>query len=250
MLKIKILYSIIIPHFNTPKLLDICLNNLLKQKYDLNSFEIIVVDDGSNKIPNQIIKKYKSKFRNFLFYRCPKNKGPGNARNIGIKNSNGQYLFFLDCDDSLDVNALQYLKRIIIKKKYEIISFNYKLKNKINKKFMRNDVNLFNVHKIQFVNLFISMNYNNSVIFSIYKKDFLIKNKIKFKNGFHEDILFFFKVFFISKSNFFFNKNLYIKHDRKNSIINTFSKNHIHDYLNSWLEVKKILINYYGKELF
>ena len=71
------------------------------------------------------------------------------------------------------------------------------------------------------------MNYNNSVIYSIYKKKFLINNIIQFKSGYHEDILFFFKVFFTAKLKFIYNENLYIKYDTKNSIVNTFSLYHI-----------------------
>ena len=142
MLKSKILFSIIIPHYNSPKLLKRCLNNLLNQKYNLSLYEVLVVDDGSYKKPDQIIKNYSSKFNNFSFYRYSVNKGPGYARNIGIKKSNGYYILFLDCDDSLENKALNKLTKIINKKKYDLISYDYKLNDFREKKNMRNDINI------------------------------------------------------------------------------------------------------------
>ena len=65
------------------------------------------------------------------------------------------------------------------------------------KTYMRNDGKILNVSKSKFIKLFLSMNYNNSAIFSALERKFLLKNDIFFKPGIHEDILFFFKIFFI-----------------------------------------------------
>jgi len=110
---------------------------------------------------------------------------------------------------------------------------------------MRNDADILNVNKKNFIKLFLEMNYNNSVIFSIFKRSFINKNKLKFKKGYHEDILFFFMSFFYSKSRFFLNENLYIKNNIENSIINTFSIKHIDDYMNSWLDIYNFLKIHY-----
>ena len=90
------------------------------------------------------------------------------------------------------------------------------------------------------------MNYNNSVIFSIFKRSFIIKNNIKFNKGYHEDILFFFKCFFYSNEKIFINENFYIKNNKKNSIINTFSKKHVIDYMNSWIQIYNFLNKNYN----
>lgn len=108
--------------------------------------------------------------------------------------------------------------------------------------YMRNDSNILNVSKSKFIKLFLSMNYNNSVIFSALERKFLLKNNIFFKPGIHEDILFFFKIFFYSKSNYYINKNLYIKNNYYRSIINTFSEKHIYYYIKSWCDVKKFIL--------
>ena len=248
----KILFSIVIPYHNNPRVLNKCLQSLCKQSIEKELFEIIIIDDFSQKNVKKIFNLYKKKFSKIYLIRLNKNKGPGLARNYGIKAASGKYIIFLDCDDFLKKNTLSLLKKLINKKDYQIISYNYELHNGRRQTFMRNDSKILNVSKPKFIRLFLSMNYNNSVIFSAVKKRFLLKNKILFKAGIHEDILFFFKMFYLSKSKYFINKNLYIKNNLNNSIINTFSIKHINYYIKSWLEVKKFLlkktkINFFNK---
>ena len=237
----KIYFSIIIPYFNTPRVLTKCLDSLNNQKINKSLYEIIIVDDCSKTNLNKVINKYSKIFTFFKLIILNNNKGPGVARNLGVDNSSGKYIFFVDCDDELKTNTLERLFQIIKIKNYDILSFNYELLDNKRRKFMRNDTTILNVNKKKFIKLFLEMNYNNSVIFSIFKRSFVINNNLKFKKGYHEDILFFFMSFFYSKSRFFLNENLYLKNNQKNSIINTFSIRHINDYMNSWLDVMSFL---------
>jgi len=248
----KILFSIVIPHHNNPKLLNRCLLSLCNQSIKKKLFETIVIDDFSKTNIEKIFFFFKKKLNKISLIRLKKNMGPGLARNQGIKAAKGKYIIFLDCDDCLKKNTLSLLEKIIDKKDYQIISYNYELHNKKKQAFMRNDSKILNVSKSKFIKLFLSMNYNNSVIFSAVKKKFLLKYKIFFKPGIHEDILFFFKMFFYSSSNYYINKNLYVKNNNYDSIINTFSEKHIDFYIKSWYDVKKFIlkktkINYFNK---
>ena len=87
--------SIIISVFNGAKYLDECLSSVS----DAN-IEIIVVNDASTDNSEQIAKKYTDKVVNI------KHSGPVIARNIGIKNANGDYLMFMDADDVLKESAI------------------------------------------------------------------------------------------------------------------------------------------------
>jgi len=246
----KILFSIVIPYLYKPKILSECLKSILNQNINKNLFEVIIIDDGSKKDSQMIISKYRKLIYKLSYIKLIDNSGPGLARNIGIKKAIGNYIFFLDCDDFIKPNTLIELKKIIETKNYDVVSFNYELVDNIKKKFMRNDKDILNVKKQKFIKLFLSMNYNNSVIFAIYKRSYILKNKIFFKTGYHEDILFFFKSFFYIKSKIFINKNLYVKKSISNSITNTFSEKHIHDYLTSWIDVKEFLIKKYTSRYF
>lgn len=242
----KIFFSIIIPYFNTPRVLTKCLDSLDNQILKKDLFEVIVVDDFSKTDLGIIKDKYSKIFNYFKLINLNKNKGPGIARNIGIMRSTGKYIFFVDCDDELKINTLKRLYEIIKLNNYDILSFNYELFDKKKSRYMRNDADILNVNKKIFIKLFLEMNYNNSVIFSIFKRSFINKNKLKFKKGYHEDILFFFMSFFYSRSRFFLNENLYIKNNLENSIVNTFSINHIDDYMNSWLDIYNFLKKQYN----
>lgn len=89
--------SIIIPHYNTPKLL----MRLLDTIPNLSEIEVLVIDDSSDKdldIYKYCMEKYGE--RNIKFYTNPlKTKGAGNARNVGLKCAIGKWLLFADADD-------------------------------------------------------------------------------------------------------------------------------------------------------
>ncbi|MDE7184111.1 MAG: glycosyltransferase family 2 protein [Lachnospiraceae bacterium] len=89
--------SIIVPHYNRP----IFLSRLLDTIPNCSSMEVLVIDDHSTKDLNDLQKcMHKYSGRNITFYESdPGKKGPGVARNVGIKHAKGEYLLFADSDD-------------------------------------------------------------------------------------------------------------------------------------------------------
>ena len=88
--------SVIIPNYNEAKFISKCLDSVLNQTY--KDIEIIIIDDGSDDGSIDIIKYYVEKNENIqAFYNHRQNAAI--ARNLGIKNAKGKYLFFLDADD-------------------------------------------------------------------------------------------------------------------------------------------------------
>ena len=86
--------SIIIPTYNYRKYVRNAINSVLEQSF--RDFEIIVVDDGSTDDTKDIIQeRYAPEVR----YYYQENKGPGAARNLGLKYTRGEYIVFLDADD-------------------------------------------------------------------------------------------------------------------------------------------------------
>lgn len=85
--------SVIIASYNSARFLPTTLDSVFNQTY--KDFEIVLVDDGSTDNTKEALKPYLDKIR--YFYQ--ENKGPSAARNLAIKNSNGQYLAFIDSDD-------------------------------------------------------------------------------------------------------------------------------------------------------
>ena len=95
--------SIIIPTYNRANLLERAVDSILKQTY--NNWELLIVDDGSIDNTKDTVNKYLNDKR--IKYIYQENKGQGAARNLGIKNSNGDYIAFLDSDDKWSEEKLQ-----------------------------------------------------------------------------------------------------------------------------------------------
>ncbi|NLP46838.1 MAG: glycosyltransferase family 2 protein [Epulopiscium sp.] len=117
--------SIIIPCFNSFKMMDKCFNSLLKQTY--KNFEIIIVDDSSTDDSYKSLKKYaKISPLDIKLLKTDKNSGPGPSRNLALENVEGDYITFLDSDDWIESNCLEKLIDIF-KKDSEIdgIFFDY-----------------------------------------------------------------------------------------------------------------------------
>lgn len=103
------LLSIIIPTYNRPDSLRNCLISLARLRAESETFEIIVVDDGSDP-PCEPIIKTLSLDRNCLVLR-QENKGPATARNHGARNARGHFLAFIDDDCSAPSDWLTHVVR-------------------------------------------------------------------------------------------------------------------------------------------
>lgn len=115
--------SIIVPLYNQSEYLEDCLDSLLNQT--LPPYEILVVNDGSTDNGQEIAERYK--FSQFPGIESPVrvisqvNKGLPSARNTGIMNASGDYIFFLDADDILEEYGLQKLTSSIQQTNADII---------------------------------------------------------------------------------------------------------------------------------
>lgn len=97
--------SIIIVNYKTPKLLFNCISSILRFTKDL-SFEIIVVDNDSKDGSEELIKNNFSKVK---YIQSCSNLGFGKANNLGVKNSKGRNILFLNSDTLLINNAIKIL---------------------------------------------------------------------------------------------------------------------------------------------
>lgn len=100
------LVSIIIPVYNAEAYIAECMECVQNQSY--SNIEILFVDDGSNDKSAELCKAYEKEDSRISFFHKV-NGGPASARNIGIKESHGKYLYFMDVDDVLDKNAIELL---------------------------------------------------------------------------------------------------------------------------------------------
>lgn len=113
----KKMLSIIIPNYNSGKLLKECVESIVNETDE--SIEIIVVDDGST---DRSIDEIKN-FTGIKLIRQP-NQGVSVARNTGLKAAKGKYVMFVDADDTLNGNWLLEVKKEI-KLNNDLVIFNY-----------------------------------------------------------------------------------------------------------------------------
>lgn len=110
-------YSVIIPVYNAEKYLNECLDSILTQ--DFTDYEIILIDDGSTDESGSICDSFSQKYC-FIKTIHQENCGVSLSRQLGIENSNGEYLLFVDADDKV---ANDYFKSISDCPKTDVIRF-------------------------------------------------------------------------------------------------------------------------------
>lgn len=116
------LFSIIVPVYNSEKFLKECIESALRQNYD--RFELILIDDGSTDLSGEICDKYaKQDSRIKVIHK--KNGGHTSARQRGIEIASGQYILCMDSDDFLAIETLDKLAQIIDLFNPEMIIFDY-----------------------------------------------------------------------------------------------------------------------------
>lgn len=98
--------SVIIPVYNAEKYLNKCIQSILEQSY--KDYEIILINDGSTDSSGKICEKYAREYADVIVVQT-KNSGPAAARKKGVECASGEYITFVDADDWLDVEMLEFL---------------------------------------------------------------------------------------------------------------------------------------------
>ena len=115
--------SIVVPVYNCEKFISKCLESIISQSY--KNIEIILVNDGSSDDSEKIIKNYQERDKRIVYF-FQDNSGPSEARNKGIMNSTGEYLVFIDSDDTVEEVYVELLVNKIINSKVDIVCCGYK----------------------------------------------------------------------------------------------------------------------------
>lgn len=114
-------YSLIVPVYNVEKYVEKCLHSILMQNY--TDYEVIVVDDGSTDKSGKIVDRIMSERPEKIQVIHQENRGLGGARNTGLALARGEYIWFIDSDDTIEQNALEELEKFLSKNTAEIVVF-------------------------------------------------------------------------------------------------------------------------------
>ena len=213
--------SVIVPVYNVEKYLNRCIDSILNQTF--KDFELILVNDGSTDNSGKICDDYAIRDKRIRVIH-KENGGLSSARNIGIKNSKGNYLGFVDSDDYIHPNMYEILYNSCkaYNAEISICSFKKVYENDIvdyvidSNTYIEEYDNLEALHKlfdengVQFV---IACN-------KLYKKE--IFDDLEYPiNKIHEDDFIIHKVLYKSKKIIYIYEYLYYYFQRSDSIINT-----------------------------
>ena len=174
--------TIIIPCYNKQKFIKKALNSIIELSR-FNDFEVIVIDDGSKDKSVDIIKKYTEKYDNIKLIEFEKGSGsPSKPRNTGIEKSSAKYLIFMDPDDQIINDGYSTLltkmeeydsdlligTRIGVNEYGQVVFTDF-----IDKKYTYVNSNDYSV-KLDL------LNRNPILLKSIYSKEMIINNNIRF----------------------------------------------------------------------
>ena len=112
-MKTNELISVIVPVYNGQKYIDICVKSVLNQSY--KNIELILVDDGSTDDSYKVLEKWKEEDSRVKVIK-KENAGVSSARNAGIEAASGAFVTFIDVDDFIENDFLDYYYNMI--KKY------------------------------------------------------------------------------------------------------------------------------------
>ena len=190
--------SIIIVVYNSEKYIDCAIQSIKKQKY--KNWELVIVNDCSNDLTKEIIKKYKSK--KIRIINLKKNIGAYRATDLAFKKITGKYVAILDSDDySHSERIIKQVTELEKNPKIGLVLTKYKCIN-IENKIIKNIEKEKSISYKNFNRLFpcINLACNSSAMF---RKEFIKELNFYNKDFFYSyDYNFFLKIFKVSKIKF------------------------------------------------
>ena len=180
------LVSVIVPIYNVVDFINRGIEFLFKQ--DFTDFEVLLIDDGSTDGSGRICDFWAEKKENIRVFH-KENEGAGSARNVGILNAYGKYLYFFDIDDEPDPELLSYNVRIMEEKEVDYILFGFRvitpsLNNLCDEiRFDEKEICSNEDLRAVYVDTFVLSRHGNGFPWNkFYRRSFLLKYNLFFEN--------------------------------------------------------------------
>ena len=215
------LISVIVPVYNVEEYLEECLNSILLQTY--TNLEILIVNDGSTDNSLEILQEFSQRDSRITIF-TKENGGLSSARNLAIDEAKGEYFTFIDSDDYIEENYIEYLMKSLIDNEADISIVNsYHMINGKRKDIINNDgsVSIFSRREV-LEKMYSKENDFIGILQSaqgkLYKKKLF--NNIRYPLGKkYEDAFTTYKLYLNSKKIVYTNIALYAYRIREGSIL-------------------------------
>lgn len=191
--------SVIVPVYNTKEYLREAFNSIYNQTLD--GIEVIAVDDGSTDGSLQELYSIKSQYPDLIII-SQKNKKQGGARNTGLSVANGEYVYFLDSDDYINIDSLEKCYRIAQNNDLDAVFFQGSIFGDIEGRdtsqyIFERSFGQYNeiIHGVDFFRTYHKKIPFWNIVFILFKKKFLDNNDLLFiEDVFFEDVDFYYHI--------------------------------------------------------
>lgn len=225
------LLSIVIPAYNAERFIEKTLSLLISQ--GLTETEVIVVNDGSKDKTREIVENI-AKNNTAIKLINQENKGESGARNSGIQAATGEYIYFLDCDDSLKDGSLDYFRKTINSNPdKDMYAFGYvSNENGVEKDYSNKKFSSCDFSKDEFLKLYLSKHINTHICSFITRKKILNLANAKFQLGLRigEDIDYILRLYPRLDSIHYESRKCYIYQIRGDSIMQGYKNYSVAQY--------------------
>lgn len=236
--------SIIVPIYNGEKYVRNCITSLISQNLSNDEYEIIFINDGSIDKSTDIIEEYMTNHKNIRLISV-KNGGQSKARNIGIQNAKGKYLFFVDADDYISEYSISNVLYKALDNNLDMIFFDLKLVNNDDVKKCNYDEDK-DLYIQDGINYFADNNVNNGPWHFFISKKFIDDNDLTFVEGrLCEDGMFLVSTIFNAKKVAYTHTDVYRYVVRENSTTSKKSKEHLYKMIEDFLFAIDYINKYY-----
>lgn len=186
----KCILSVVVPVYNIREYVEACLKSLCTQEFAPDEYEILCVNDGSTDGSETIVQSLMGQYPQIRLIE-QKNQGVSAARNTGIEQARGEYLFFCDGDDFLEPHCLKKIVELCRARNADSVSFGFRT--------VPENAEPHNSNGESDITWTAGKNkpfYSGNIWRFVFRRELITKNNIRFKVGmkYAEDELFIYHV--------------------------------------------------------
>lgn len=236
--------SVIIPVYNVEEYLAKCLESIINQTYA--ALEILCINDCSTDGSLTVLKEYEQKDSRIVILENEKNGGLAYTRNAGLARATGEYVLFVDSDDTIALNLVESCMEVASGR--DMVCFDYSQVTTNAEVIARQYAYKMKDGEYTGEAFFMEAVRTDSMVFSAWSKfinrEFLTENDILFYDGIlYEDMLFSFQCHMKASRIYSLNRKLYVYRVRQTSIMTSgVGRKNIESYMISICELTKLYL--------
>lgn len=180
-----ILLTFVVPCYNVERYVQRCLDSIYACDLPEEHFEVLCINDASPDDTQTVLEACQGEHSNLRIVVHEQNKGLGGARNTGIREARGKYLWFVDSDDSVEVTDFRRIAENAESQAFDVLCFNYRRVDDSGKELSVHQV--FQPKEAQDGYAFVNSTFGNTVVFHmgyvwrfLYRREYLLERHLFF----------------------------------------------------------------------